>query len=75
VTARGVEAGADGHAAGYDVAPSTDHVPLIPRRTGDPVTFAASLDKSPIKATSGGWAHTASMTPILSGSWRRHGGR
>jgi oxalate decarboxylase len=51
------EAGsADGHAAGYDVAPSTDHVPLIARRTGDPVTFTASLDKSAIKATSGGWA-------------------
>jgi oxalate decarboxylase len=47
---------ADGHAAAYDVAPSTDHVPLIPRRTGDPVTFTASLDKSAIKATSGGWA-------------------
>ena len=46
----------DGHAAGYDVAPSADHVPLIPRRTGDPVMFTASLDKSPIKATSGGWA-------------------
>ena len=56
VTARAQAAGADGHAAGYDVAPSTDHMPLIPRRTGDPVTFTASLDKSAIKATSGGWA-------------------
>jgi oxalate decarboxylase len=48
--------GADGHAAGYDVAASGDHVPLIPRRTGDPMKFTASLDKSAIKATSGGWA-------------------
>jgi oxalate decarboxylase len=48
--------GADGHAAGYDVAASQNHVPLIPRRTGDPVTFTASLDKGAIKATSGGWA-------------------
>src|SRR5581483_438674 len=46
----------DGHAAGYDVAPAADHVALIPRRGGDPVAFTASLDKSPIKATSGGWA-------------------
>jgi oxalate decarboxylase len=56
MTARAEAAGADGYAAGYDVAPSTGHVPLIPRRTGDPVTFSASLDKSAIKATSGGWA-------------------
>ena len=49
-------AGKDGHAAGYDVAPASEYVPLIPRRTGDPVTFTASLDKSAIKATSGGWA-------------------
>jgi oxalate decarboxylase len=49
-------AGSDGHAAGYDVAPASEHVALIPRRTGDPVTFTASLDKSAIKATSGGWA-------------------
>ena len=48
--------GKDGHAAGYDVAAADDHVPLIPRRTGDPVTFTTSLDKSAIKATSGGWA-------------------
>jgi oxalate decarboxylase len=48
--------GNDGHAAGYDVAPASDYVPLIPRRTGDPVAFTASLDRSPLKATSGGWA-------------------
>jgi oxalate decarboxylase len=49
-------AGNDGHAIGYDVAPASDYLPLISRRSGDPVTFTASLDKSPIKATSGGWA-------------------
>src|SRR4029079_2250625 len=54
------------HAAGYDVAPSTEHVPLISRRTGDPVTFTASLDKSTIKPTSGGWARdiTTKVLPI-----------
>jgi oxalate decarboxylase len=46
----------DGHAAGYDVAPAGDFLPTIPRKTGDAVTFTASLDKAPIKATSGGWA-------------------
>ena len=51
---------------GYDVAPATDHMTLIPRRTGDPVTFTASLDKSAIKATSGGWARdiTSKALPI-----------
>jgi oxalate decarboxylase len=59
-------AGNDGHAVGYDVAPATDHMTLIPRRTGDPVTFTASLDKSAIKATSGGWARdvTSKALPI-----------
>jgi oxalate decarboxylase len=58
--------GNDGHALGYDVAPATDHIALVPRRTGDPVTFSASLDKSPIKATSGGWARdiTSKSLPI-----------
>jgi oxalate decarboxylase len=56
----------DGHAAGYDVAPASKYQPLIPRRTGDPGAFTASLDKSPIKATSGGWARemTARTLPI-----------
>jgi oxalate decarboxylase len=56
----------DGHAAGYDVAPASDYVPLIPRRAGDGVTFTASLDKSPIKATSGGWARdiTTKSLPV-----------
>ena len=48
--------GNDGHAAGYDVAGASEFLPLIPRRTGDAVVFTASLDTSPIKATSGGWA-------------------
>jgi oxalate decarboxylase len=55
-TGRAQAVDGDGHAAGYDVAASSEHLPLIPRRTGDPVTFTAALDKSPIKATSGGWA-------------------
>src|SRR6476661_7777584 len=46
----------DGHATGYDVAPSSEFLKTIPRKTGDAVTFTASLDKSAIKATSGGWA-------------------
>ena len=46
-------AGNDGHASGYDVAPASDYLATIPRRTGDPVTFTASLDSAPIKATSG----------------------
>jgi oxalate decarboxylase len=58
--------GNDGHAAGYDVAASSEHVPLIPRRTGDAVTFTTSLDKAAIKATSGGWARevTTKTLPI-----------
>jgi len=46
----------DGHAAGYDVSPASDYLKTIPRKSGDPVVFTASLDKGPIKATSGGWA-------------------
>src|SRR5579871_2290045 len=46
----------DGHAAGSDVAPAGEFLKTIPRKTGDAVTFTASLDKAPIKATSGGWA-------------------
>ncbi|MBV8838685.1 MAG: cupin domain-containing protein [Alphaproteobacteria bacterium] len=58
--------GKDGHAAGYDVAPSSDHVTTIPRKGGDPVKFSTSLDAGPIKATSGGWARdvTARNLPI-----------
>jgi oxalate decarboxylase len=58
--------GNDGHAAGYDVAPASSYLPVIPRRSGEPVTFTTSLDKGPIKATSGGWARdiTARHLPI-----------
>jgi oxalate decarboxylase len=58
--------GNDGHAAGYDVAPASDYLPLIPRRAGDPVTFTTSLDRAAVKATSGGWARdvTTKSLPI-----------
>jgi oxalate decarboxylase len=56
----------DGQAAGYDVSPAPDYLKTIPRKSGDPVVFTASLDKGPIKATSGGWARevTARGLPI-----------
>ena len=41
---------------GLDVAPAGSFMPIIPRKAGDPLTFTASLDRSVIKATSGGWA-------------------
>ena len=46
----------DGHAAGYDVSPASEYLKTIPRKSGDGVVFTTSLDKGPIKATSGGWA-------------------
>ena len=46
----------DGHAAGYDVSPASEYAKTVPRKSGDPVVFTASLDTGPIKATSGGWA-------------------
>jgi oxalate decarboxylase len=46
----------DGHAAGYDVSGASEYLKTVPRKSGDPVVFTASLDKAPIKATSGGWA-------------------
>lgn len=48
--------GSDGHALGYDVAPASDHMALVPRRTGDPVTFSASLDKRSRQPPVGGLA-------------------
>jgi oxalate decarboxylase len=59
-------AGNDGHAAGYDAAPASDFMRMVPRKTGDPVKFTASLDKAAIKATSGGWAReiTARSLPL-----------
>ena len=58
----------DGHAASYDVSAASEHLKTIPRKPGDPVVFTASLDKGPIKATSGGWAReiTARGLPIAS---------
>jgi oxalate decarboxylase len=57
---------ADGHAAGYDVAPASNYLPLIPRKSGDSLKFTAALDKGPLKATSGGWARdtTTRQLPI-----------
>jgi oxalate decarboxylase len=46
-------AASDGHAAGYDVSAASEYLKTIPRKSGDPVVFTASLDKGPIKATSG----------------------
>jgi len=62
-------AGNDGHAAGYDVSPASEFLPTIPRKSGDPVVFSASLDKGAIKATSGGWAReiTVRGLPIATG--------
>jgi len=68
VAARVAAATSDGHASGYDVAPAAG-VPLLPRRPGDPVRFTHSLDGSPAKATSGGWARevTTRHLPIATG--------
>jgi oxalate decarboxylase len=59
----------DGHASGYDVSPASEFVKTIPRKSGDPVVFTASLDKGPIKATSGGWAReiTTRGLPLATG--------
>ena len=59
----------DGHAAGLDVAPAGNFVPLIPRKSGEPLQFSTTLDRSPIKATSGGWARdvTSRTLPIATG--------
>ena len=65
-SAKSLAAPSDGHAAGYDVAPSSNFMPLIPRKSGEPLKFTAALDKGPIKATSGGWARdtTTRQLPI-----------
>src|ERR1700754_38813 len=64
-----VAATPDGHAAGYDVSPASEFLKTIPRKSGDPVVFTASLDKGPIKATSGGWARevTTRTLPLATG--------
>jgi oxalate decarboxylase len=63
------ESAKDGHAAGTDVAPAGTFMPLIPRKSGDPLTFSTSLDRSTIKATSGGWARdvTTRALPLATG--------
>ena len=65
-SAKSLAAPSDGQAAGYDVAPSSNFMPLIPRKSGEPLKFTAALDKGPIKATSGGWARdtTTRQLPI-----------
>ena len=67
--AKALAADNDGSAAGYDVRGASDYLSTIPRKPGDPVVFTASLDKGPIKATSGGWARevTARTLPIATG--------
>ncbi|GLR85774.1 cupin domain-containing protein [Bradyrhizobium iriomotense] len=55
-TTQSFAAANDGHAVGYDVSPASEYMKTVPRKSGDPVAFTASLDKAPIKATSGGWA-------------------
>jgi oxalate decarboxylase len=69
VAVKAFAAEADGHAAGYDAARSTDFMPLIPRRSGDPMLFTAALDKAALKATSGGWARevTTRQIPLATG--------
>ena len=59
----------DGHAAGYDVSPASEFLKTIPRKSGDSVVFTTSLDKGPIKATSGGWARevTTRGLPLATG--------
>jgi len=46
---------------GYNVAAATEFLSTIPRKTGDPVVFTYALDKSPIKATTGGWARDVTV--------------
>ncbi|MFC0407270.1 cupin domain-containing protein [Roseomonas elaeocarpi] len=60
---------ADGHASGYDVAASSNFMPLVPRRPGDAAPFSTSLDKAALKATSGGWARevTSRQLPLATG--------
>jgi len=66
---KGLAAENDGSAAGYDVRGASDYLSTIPRKPGDSVVFTASLDKGPIKATSGGWAReiTSRGLPIATG--------
>jgi oxalate decarboxylase len=59
----------DGHAAGRDVAAAPNPLALVPRKPGDAPAFTASLDRAPLKQTSGGWARevTTRTLPIATG--------
>lgn len=59
----------DGHALGRDAAPFANGAALLPRKPGEAPGFTASLDRAPLKATSGGWARelTARQLPIATG--------
>jgi oxalate decarboxylase len=57
-------ADSNGHAAGYEVSAASEYMKTIPRKTGEPVVFTASLDRSAIKATSGGWAREITMRSL-----------
>ena len=57
---------ADGHAAGRDVAVAPNPLAVLPRKPGEAPAFTASLDRAPLKQTSGGWARevTTRTLPI-----------
>ncbi len=59
----------DGHASGRDAAPFANGAALLLRKPGEAPGFTASLDRAPLKATSGGWARelTARQLPIATG--------
>ena len=46
----------DGHAAGRDVGAAPNPLATLPRKPGEGPAFTASLDRAPLKQTSGGWA-------------------
>ncbi len=70
----GAARAADGHAAGRDVAAAPDPVAILPRRPGEGPAFTASLDRAPLKQTSGGWARevTTRTLPIATGIAAAH---
>ncbi len=59
----------DGHAAGRDVAAAPNPLATLPRKPGEAPAFTASLDRAPLKQTSGGWARevTTRTLPIATG--------
>lgn len=48
---RSPRAATDTPPAGYDVSAASEYLKTIPRKSGDPVIFTASLDKGPIIGT------------------------